>query len=79
MFRRARFSSLFYFFVVNLMLKILIKGTKEVPTRSPYYVKYAKEGTKDDALADFISLKLDGIRRSKTNSQVKLFFFKFII
>lgn len=54
---------------VNLMLKILMKGTKEVPTQSPYYVKYAKEGTKDDALADFISLKLDGIRRSKTNSQ----------
>lgn len=54
---------------VMRIIDVLMKGTKEVPTKSQYYQKFVKEGTKDDALDDFLSAKLDGIRRSTTTSR----------
>ena len=34
-------------------LKLLMKGAKQVPTKSPFYQKYIKKGTKEVAKEDF--------------------------
>ena len=58
---------------------MLKKGAVQVETKSQHYLKYIKQGTKDDALQDFLSAHLDGVRRGKTRAQVYVLLFCLVI
>ena len=51
-------------------IKQLIKGTKEVRTKSTIYRKYEKKGTRETAIDDFETIPFDNRWMSKTPNGV---------
>ena len=49
--------------IAPAIVKAFMKGTREVPSKSPVYRKFLKQGSEFDAVTDFNSLNSDVVER----------------